>query len=396
MVKLGFSAVLHQPWRIRKFNFLEIGQGKNYFDEELNKSLFKRISRKSYLPTLKIMTELAEDHKDFRINLSFTGSFLDQAERYRPKVLTALKELNKTGALEIAAETYYHSLAFLVSAGEFDAQVKLHLKKMKELFNVRPVIFRNTESFYNNDVAKAAERLGFKGIITEGSEKFLGWRSPGHPYRADGTKLMLLLRNYRMSDDIGFRFSAPMWEEYPLTADKYASWMSAVSDPYVMIYIDFETFGEHHWPETGIMEFLRHLPSEMSKYSNVSWVKLSELLKLKPVDSLDIPWFVSWADVDRDLSAWLGNRMQQSAFNSHKSLEADVKKTADPELLETWRKLGTSDHFYYMSTKFAGDEEVHNYFRCEVYSSPYEAFSNYMNILQDFKLAVKNKLARVK
>ncbi|HDR53722.1 MAG TPA: alpha-amylase [archaeon] len=389
MTNLAFCAVLHQPLRIRRYSFLEIGDHRSYFNDALNRRLFERISRKSYLPTLGMLKDLAEDYKDFKINISFTGTFLEQAEMFEPKVIQAIKDLNDTGKLEIIAETYYHSLAFFVSESEFHDQIKLHTKKVNMLFGATPKIFRNTESLYSNSIAQSVEKLGFKGIVTEGSEKFLGWRSPGYPYLAGPTNMHLFLRNYKLSDDVAFRFSARSWEEYPLTADKYAHWLSSVYDPFVMIYIDFETFGEHQWPETGIFDFLKHLPLFVSRHSNLKWVNLGELTQLKPVDRVDVPWFVSWADQDRDTSAWLGNRMQQTAFETAKALETPVKATKDAHLLETWRKLMTSDHFYYMSTKFAGDEEVHSYFRGEVYDNPYEAFANYMNILQDFRLELE-------
>ncbi len=388
MPEVIFGAVMHQPWRIRRFTFLEIGKHKNYFDDALNARIFRRVARKSYIPTLKLMRDLVEDD-GFKINLSFTGTFWDQALAFDKRVIEHLKRLFETGGLEIIAETYYHSLAFLVSRQEFEEQVRKHLELVEREFGFKPNFFRNTEAMYSDEVARAVEALGFRGIITEGSEKILGWRNPNWVYQADDTDLILLCRNYRLSDDIAFRFSARGWEEWPLTADKYASWLAAVPDPIVLIYIDFETFGEHHWPESGIFEFLEWLPKEVKKWKNVRWAHVSEMLSKKPVDKIFSPFFISWADMDRDLSAWLGNKMQQAAFNAYKKLEPLAKK-AGKEYLEIWRRLGTSDHFYYMSTKWhAGDEEVHSYFRGEAYSSPYEAFANYMNILQDFRLLLE-------
>ncbi len=394
MPKVAFSAVLHQPFRIRRYSFLEIGSHRDYFDEPLNRRIFERVARKCYIPALKILIDLAARYEDFKINLSLTGTFLEQAALYEPLVIELLKELYNFGALELIAETYYHSLAFLVGLEEFKEEVKLHLRALKEIFGgkARPKIFRNTEAMYSNEVAKAAWKLGFKGVVTEGHEKILGWRSPGWPYLAKSTKIALLLRNYRLSDDIAFRFSARGWEEWPLTADKYALWLSKVPDPWVIIFVDFETFGEHHWPESGILEFLKHLPAETAKHSNLSWSFLSELAEeaLKnPVDEIDVPFFISWADQDRDLSAWLGNKLQDTAFEAVKSLEAPVKERGDEELLATWRKLLTSDHFYYMTLKYGGDEEVHSYFRGEVYSNAYEAFASYMNILADLRMLLK-------
>ncbi len=392
MADVAFCAVLHQPWRIRRYSFLNIGEHKDYFNDALNKSLFERISRKCYLPALKLLKDLSEDYKDFKVNLSFTGTFLDQAQQYKPQVITAIKKLNETGKLEMIGETYYHSLAFFVSEREFHEQIKMHSQKIKMLFGAKPKIFRNTESLYSDSIARSVEKLGFKGIITEGTEKFLGWRSSGYPYRADGTKMHLLLRNYKLSDDIAFRFSARDWQEYPLTAEKYAYWLGAVQDRFAIIYIDFETFGEHQWPETGIFEFLKYLPAYVEKHKHVHWTNLSRLLKLETVDTLNIPWFVSWADQDRDTSAWFGNKMQRTAFETAKSLEKKVLETKNKKIIDTWRRLMTSDHFYYMSTKLAGDEEVHSYFRDEVYENPYEAFANYMNIIQDFRMELDEEL----
>ncbi len=382
--QVAFCAVLHQPWRIARYTFFDIGHHRNYFDDALNRRLFERIARKSYLPALKLMKELCED-AGFRVNLSITGTFFEQAKRYRPAVIRALRELHGTGGLEFIGETYYHSLAFLLSEDEFREQVDLHRKLLKDEFGEQAGVFRNTESFYNDDVAAAVERLGFRGVITEGSEKLLGWRSPGYPYQADGTGIQLFMRNYKLSDDIAFRFSARGWEEWPLTADKYGAWLEAMPDPFTLIFIDFETFGEHHWEETGIFEFLRHLPRK----ARVEWVNISKLLTRKFADRLSTKDFLSWADMDRDLSAWLGNDMQRSAFHFLRDLEGPVKAKGDPELLETWRKLTTSDHLYYLSTKLAGDEEVHSYFRGEAYSSPYEAFTNFMNILQDLRSLIQ-------
>ncbi|MBR9680740.1 MAG: alpha-amylase [Candidatus Altiarchaeota archaeon] len=393
MHNAAFCAVLHQPWRINQYTFFDIGHHKHYFNDGLNKRLFERIARKSYLPTLKIMKDLCEDN-EFKVNLSMTGTFMEQAKKYKPSVIKALQDLNDTGGLEILGETYYHSLAFLTSENEFKDQVNMHKKMVSDLFNKKAKIFRNTESFYNDDVAAAAEKLNFKGIVTEGSEKILGWRDPGYPYKADNTKLQLFMRNYKLSDDIAFRFSSRSWEGYPLTATKYANWLKNMPNPFTVIFIDFETFGEHHWEDTGIFEFLKHLPREARKDTGVEWTHLSNLLSKKFVDKINSPEFISWADMDRDLSAWLGNEMQNSAFNFLRELELPVKATKDLSLIETWRKLSTSDHLYYMSTKFAGDEEVHSYFRAEAYQGPYDAFTNFMNILQDLKSLVNDKLTK--
>ncbi len=382
MTSLCFYFQVHQPMRLSKFSVFT--KDAPYFDDERNRTYFERVARKCYLPTNKLLLDLINTHdKKFKIAFSLTGVFIEQCKKFYPEVLDTFKELAKTGNVEFLNETYYHSLAALFSLNEFKEQIKLHRKAILELFGQKPKVFRNTEAMYSNNIAKIVESMGYKGIITEGHESILGWRSPNYLYNPhECNKISVLLRNYKLSDDIGFRFSAKWWEEYPLTADKYASWLSRCEGQCVNLFIDYETFGEHQWEDTGIFNFLRYLPTEVLKYQHLDFKTPSEIIKSnKPVGIIDVPYIISWADIQRDTSAWLENDMQRLAFDEISKLENHIKK--HPELLHVWRLLQTSDHFYYMCTKWFADGDVHKYFN--PYNSPYDAFINYMNILQDLR-----------
>lgn len=386
---------VHQPRRIKRYRVFDIGRDRDYFgdssDSDINNArVFEKVARKSYLPTNALLLELLNEHPDFKVSFSITGIFLDQAEEYSPETIESFKKLVDTGRVEILAETYHHSLAFLYSQKEFEEQIRLHADKVKEHFGVTPEVFRNTEFIYNNDIAHAAERMGYRGVLTEGADHILGDRSPNFMYRPQGTKnISLLLKNYKLSDDIAFRFSQREWSEYPLTADKFGSWVNNVngSGEIVNLFMDYETFGEHQWEDTGIFEFLKAFPSAIYKHPDNNFVTPSEAIdRYLPREEIDIPEYISWADVERDLSAWLHNDMQQDAIKSLYEIEDDVKLSGDQELLSDWRKLTTSDHFYYMCTKWWNDGDVHKYF--SPYESPYEAFIAFMNVLHDLKLRI--------
>jgi alpha-amylase len=378
---------VHQPCRHRHFTFFDINQGHSYEDEEKNVEILKKVASKCYLPTNRLMLELIRKFKgDFRIAYSLSGTVIDQMELHSPKVLDSFKRLAETGCVEFMNETYYHSLAFLFSRKEFKDQVELHRQKMRELFGQIPKTFRNTELVYNNDLAKEAESMQFKVILAEGADHILGWRSPNYLYQPAGChKIKLMLKNYKLSDDIAFRFSNVGWSEYPLTADKFAHWVHKInaSGEIVNLFMDYETFGEHQWEDTGIFEFLRAFPREILKHRDFCFqTPLEAATVYTPVAQLDIPTFISWADVERDLTAWLGNHMQNDAIQCLYALEKKVRKRKDWDVLHTWRKLQTSDYFYYMCTKWFEDGDVHKYFN--PYQSPYDAYINYMNILSDF------------
>ncbi len=386
MVDVCFYFQVHQPERIRNYTVFEVGETSDYFFKQKNREIIERVSKKCYLPTNAVMLELLKKHKKFKIAYSFTNTVLEQFERDVPEVIESIQELVDTGKVEILDETAYHSLAFLYSKKEFEEQVRMHRNKVNELFGVKPKVFRNTELIYNNELAKYTEEMGYKAILAEGADHVLGWRSPNYVYKPVNSSVKLLLKNYRLSDDIAFRFSNHNWKEYPLTAEKYASWINSINGAgnCVNLFMDYETFGEHQWPSTGIFNFLRAMPGEILKHPDNAFLTPSELAdKNEPVGELDVHNFMSWADVERDLSAWLGNKMQQSALHKIYEIEGAVKATKNEKLIEDWRKLQTSDHFYYMCTKWFNDGDVHKYFN--PYDSPYDAFITYMNILNDIK-----------
>jgi alpha-amylase len=377
---------VHQPYRLRRYSFFDIGKSHVYEEEEQNRQILNKVADKCYLPANGLLLELIEEYRgDFRIAFSLTGIILEQMERYRPDALDSFKRLADTGCVEFLGETYYHSLAFLFSVREFKEQVKLHGRKIKELFGRKPLSFRNTELIYNNELAKLAEEMGYKVILTEGADKILGRRSPNFVYRPKGCReIRLLLKNYRLSDDIAFRFSNPRWQEFPLLADKFARWLHQINanGEVINLFMDYETFGEHQWRETGIFEFLRALPREIVRHPAFRFQTPAEAaLAYEPAAVLDIPELISWADTERDLTAWLGNAMQRDAARALYEMEKSIRHRKDKELLHLWRKLQTSDHFYYMCTKWFADGDVHKYFN--PYETPYDACISYMNILED-------------
>lgn len=399
MPAICFYFQVHQPFRIKKYRIFDIGHDHDYFESPTgsrlsNADILRKVAYKSYLPANRLMLELLKKYPQMKISYSFSGVLLEQLELYSPETLESFKQLAATGQVEILGETYFHSLSYLYSKTEFKTQVKLHTQKIKSLFNQKPQVFRNTELIYNNELAKDIEDLGYNGIIAEGADHILEWRSPNFLYHPVGCKkLKLLLKNYRMSDDIAFRFSTPGWTEFPLTAPKYAQWVTSIngSGDTVNLFMDYETFGEHQWETTGIFEFLRHLPGELLKHPDNYFLTPSEAVKKLPARAeLNYPHFVSWADVERDISAWLGNPMQDDASYKLYQLESAILKTKNQALITDWRRLQTSDHFYYMCTKWFMDGDVHKYFN--PYESPYESYIAFMNVLQDLKLRLDEYL----
>ncbi|WMW25467.1 glycoside hydrolase family 57 protein [Methanolobus sediminis] len=381
---------VHQPYRLRWF-WPDHKQGfERYFDETVNKEIFRKVAGKCYIPANRTLLELADNTDGyFRASMSVTGTLLEQCMEWGEDVLELFKDLAETGCIEFIDETCYHSLASLFeSKDEFMDEVKEHRNLMSELIGVKPRIFRNTEMLYNNSVAYFAAKLGYDAILTEGIETILHGRSPDHVYKARHSDIAVLLRNYKLSDDIGYRFSSRWWEEYPLTASKWADWASWKHGETLNIFMDYETFGEHQWKDTGIFEFLKALPGEV-KDRGMRFLTPSQTIDAyKPVGEIDVGDFstVSWADIERDTSAWLGNDMQRRCFEEMKLLEPYVRKTNDPELLRIWKHMLTSDHYYYMSTKWLGDGDVHSYF--SIHNSPYDAAVNFMAALNDFKSQV--------
>ncbi len=383
----------HQPFRIKPYRVFDIGNDHNYFNDSSEKNtnnvkILKKICEKSYKPTNKLLLELLKKHKEFNFSISLSGVLLEQLEEHSPATLDTFKKLIDTGRVEVLGETYYHSLAFYYSLSEFEEQVKLQNKIIKRLFGVTPKVFSNTELAYRNDLAAWADKAGYKGIVAEGWDPILGWRTSNFVYEPVGTKkIKLLLKNYRLSDDIAFRFSNREWSEWPLTADKFSQWVNAVNGngETVNLFMDYETFGEHQWESTGIFDFLRHMPKEILKNKDNSFLTLSETCKRYVArDKVDMPHIVTWADTERDLSAWTGNSMQQSSLSELYRIENKILATKNKKIIDDWRKLQTSDHVYYMCTKWFSDGDVHKYF--SPYESPYDAFIAFSNALSDLKL----------
>jgi len=398
MPSICFYFQVHQPYRVKKYSVFDIGNDHEYFDDKNyqdrnNEFIIKKVAEKCYLPTNKVMFDLIHRYPEFKISYSFSGTALEQMEKYAPEVIESFQRLVQTGNVEILDETYYHSLSFFYSNEEFIEQIRLHRDKIKKLFNYEPTVFRNTELAYNNELASLVEKLGYKGIVAEGWDYYLKGKSPNFVYRPYNTKnIKLLLKNYKLSDDIAFRFSNKGWEEYPLNAPKFGQWVNAVngSGQTINLFMDYETFGEHQWEDTGIFNFLKHLPEEVLKHPDNNFKTPSEVIDAYSVmDELDIDNIVTWADTERDLSAWTGNSMQKSALRKIYEIEESVIASDSDEIKDSWRKLQTSDHFYYMCTKWFSDGDVHKYF--SPYDSPYEAFISYMNALNDFKLLLCKK-----
>jgi alpha-amylase len=399
MLSVVFYFQVHQPFRLRHFTFFDIGSGSGWFDDAENARIVRRVAEKGYLPANRMMLELIEQHRGrFRIAYSITGTALDQFERWAPEVLESFRALAATGCVEFLGETSHHSLAALVDLDEFDRQVLAHAERIEALFGRRPTTFRNTELVITNAIARRAEELGFSAILGEGADQLLGWRSPHRVYRPEGCeRIKLLLRSYRFSDDIAFRFSNPEWPEYPLSAERFAGWLAELGpkERLVGLFMDYETFGEHQWEETGIFRFLRALPAACLATGKLRFGTPAEVAaEFDPVARLDIPRPISWADAERDLTAWLGNQMQKSAHEALYQLLPDVirlERAGRPQAYRKWRCLSTSDHVYYMCTKWFSDGDVHKYF--SPYATPHDAFISFMNVLDDLAREVRAELA---
>lgn len=395
MPAVCFYFQVHQPYRLRHYTFFDIGANPFYEDEDANCDILLKVARKCYLPMNELLLDLIRRHEGrFKVSFSLSGTALDQFEEYAPEVLESFQALARTGCVEFLDETYCHSLSFLFSRREFRSQVARHRQRMRELFGQTPRVFRNTELIYNNDLAREIEDLGYDAVLAEGADHVLGWRSPGYLYQPAGcTRLKLLLKNYALSDDIAFRFSNREWSEYPLTADKFASWAHAVNTrgDLINLFMDYETFGEHQWAASGIFDFMRALPDAILRHPDFCFRTPSEAAaSLAPRARLDVPQFMSWADAERDLTAWLGNDMQHDAIRALYACEPRVLALGDPGVTRSWERLQTSDHFYYMCTKWFSDGDVHKYFN--PYGTPYDAYINFMNVLADFTLRLDARL----
>ncbi|MBG0791684.1 MAG: polysaccharide deacetylase family protein [Desulfovibrionaceae bacterium] len=398
MIPVCFYFQVHQPMRLDQgYSFFDIGRSHRYRDEAANRDIMRKVADKCYLPANRMMLDLINEHRgDFRISYAITGVVMEQFQEFCPEVLDSFRALADTGCVEFIGETHYHSLAFLFSREEFRRQVKMHGRILEEFFGARPTTFRNTELIYSNDLALEVEKMGYKTILCEGADHVLGWRSPNYLYQPAGcTRLKAMLKNYRLSDDVAFRFSDRNWSEWPVTTDKFARWVHALAGngDVVNLFMDYETIGEHQWADTGIFEFFRCLPKAVLAHGDFVFRTPGEAsAELDPMAQLDVPYFTSWADLERDVTAWLGNPMQDQAAELAYALEDDVLATGDDELIATWRELLTSDHFYYMCTKWFSDGDVHKYFN--PYDTPHQAFITYMNALNDLALRVRRDLGK--
>ncbi len=382
MADVCFYFQVHQPYRLRAFRVFDIGNGSAYFDDRKNADILTRVASKCYVPANQLLTRLiTESNGTFRVAMSLSGALLDQLAAYAPDALESFQTLIATGGVELLGETYYHSLAALADPEEFREQVVLHLSRIERLFGQHPRVFRNTELIMSDPIAPLVRALGFEAALAEGAGHVLGWRSPTYVYEAAAEPgLRILTRHYQLSDDVAFRFSARSWNQWPLLADTYANWLADTPGDCVNLFMDYETFGEHQWSETGIFDFLARLPAE-TEARGVHFVQPSTLAARQPADRLTFGRPTSWADQERDVSAWLGNKMQRAAHERAYALRRAVLDTGTPAFIEHWRRLTTSDHFYYMATKEHSDGEVHSYF--SPYGSPYDAFIRYMNVMQD-------------
>jgi alpha-amylase len=395
MPAVCFYFQVHQPYRLKHYSFFNIGNDHSYEDENLNQEILNKVSDKCYIPANRVILDLIKKHdKKFKVSYSISGVVMEQFEKYRPDVLESFIELSQTGCVEFLSETYYHSLAFIYSRDEFDRQVLKHREMIQKYFNQTPKVFRNTEFIFNNEIADYVQKMGYKAILCEGVDWLLNGRSPHFLYTPpNNTKIKCLLRNYRLSDDIAFRFSNQGWPEYPLTAQKYAQWLHnySVNSDSINLFMDYETFGEHHWESSGIFEFLKHLPEEILKNKDFEFKTVGEVAESYPAKGIyDVHNPISWADTERDLSAWLKNSMQNEALSKLYELETDIKASKDKQLLEAWSKLQISDLFYYMCTKYWADGLVHKYF--SPYNSPYDSYIFFINVLADLELRVKKKV----
>jgi len=380
---------IHQPFRYRKYRFFDIGNDAYYYDDFANETILRKAADNCYLPANKIILEQILKYKGkFKVTYSLSGVVLDQFKLYAPEVIESFAKLAKTGCVEFLSETYANSLVSMADQSFFESQVKAHDDLIEELFGQRPKVFCNTELIYSDEIGDLVQRMGYEAMITEGAKHILGWKSPNYLYcNALNPRLKVLMRNYRFSDDLSFRFSNKAWNEWPLTAEKYTGWILNLpkEEEVVTIVINYETFGQLQPKSSGVFDFLKKLPEAILKSGKLSFSTPTEVITdLQPVSAIHVPYPISWADEERDLSAWLGNELQKEAFDKLYQLKDRMRNCTDPVMLKDWDYLQTNDHLYYMCTKFFSDGEVHKYFN--PYGTPYEAFINYMNVLSDFKI----------
>lgn len=391
MKAICFYFQIHQPFRLKNYRFLDIGNDHYYYDDFANDDIITRIAHRSYIPANEMLLDMIKANgKNFKVAFSITGSAIEQLEQFVPEFIDSMKELTATGCVEFLSETYAHSLSSLSDPEEFRTQVKAHDQKIYQLFGQHPKVFRNTELIYSDEISQMVSAMGYKGAITEGAKHILGWKSPNYLYSsAVAPKLKLLLKNSKLSDDISFRFSNSEWDSYPLTADKYISWIAQLpqEEQIINLFMNYETFGELQARETGIFDFMKALPRFAAENNIAFWTPSEAIAKLKSVGELAVPFPMSWADEARDTSAWLGNTLQNEAFRKLYSIAERVRLCDDRRLKQDWNYLQASDHFFYMCTKHRNDGAVHSHY--SPYETPYQAFTNYMNALSDFIVRVE-------
>jgi alpha-amylase len=394
MILTGKKAIcfyfqVHQPFRLKRYRFFDLGHDHYYYDDFSNESIMRKVAENCYLPTNEIILDLILKNKGkFKVTFSLTGLVINQFRLYAPEVLESFKKLADTGMVEFLAETESHSLASIKTRVEFERQVNAHREMVREFLGVETTSFRNTELIYSDQIGSWVADMGFKSMLTEGAKHVLGWKSPNYLYcNSINPRLKILLRNFVLSDDIAFRFSNRNWAEWPLTADKYASWLNklAPKSELINVFLDYETFGEHNHKDTGIFNFIEHLPGSILKKTPYKFMTPTEVADyLQPVSAISVPSPISWADEERDITAWHGNELQVAALEKLYQMTDKVHQCEDAQIKKDWEYLQASDHFYYMATKFFSDGAVHAYFN--PYDTPYDAFMNYMNVLSDFEI----------
>lgn len=396
MKTICFYFQVHQPWRLKRYRFFDMGQDHNYLDDLSNRSIMQQVARRCYLPMNNLLLNMIRESEGrFRCTFSITGSAVEQMRLYAPEALESFRNLARTGCVEFLGETYSHSLASLASNEDFRQQVALHTRLMQEEFGMTPTAFRNTELIYSDRIGADVARMGFKTMLAEGARHVMGWKSPDFVYANPlDQRLRLLLRNYKLSDDIAFRFSNREWDQWPLTADKYIGWIAdrEQKGEVINLFMDYETFGEHQHADTGIFDFMKALVPGVLAHGGLEFATVSEAAEAhRPVAVLHSPHVMSWADEERDVTAWLGNELQNEAFSKLYALRPLLRQLDSPDFDHVWNFMQTSDHFYYMATKWLSDGDVHAYFN--PYESSYDAFVNYMNVLSDFEIELRRAAA---
>ncbi len=393
MKAICFNFEIHQPFRLKRYRFFDIGNDHYYYDDFLDDDIITRIAHTSYIPAAETLLRMIEKNEGrFRCSIAISGVAIEQFEQYVPEFIDLLRRLADTRCVEFVAQPYAYSLSSLVDPEEFAEQVRRHCEKLKTLFGVTPKVFRNSELIYCDDLAPQLQELGFKGVLTEGAKHILGWKSPNYVYSAaSAPKLKMLLRNAKLSDDIAFRFSDSSWSQFPLTADKYIDWIASTpqEEQIVNIFMNLETFGDLQPPTSGIFQFLEALPRFAAERGIDFYTPSDAISKIKSVGELSVLHPISGADEARDTSAWLGNRLQNEAFSKLYLVAERVRLCDDRRLKQDWCYLQTADHFFYMSTKRSADGALHSLF--SPYETPFAAFTNYMNVLADFIVRVEEQ-----